>query len=407
MIRHTVLVRPDFAVAIAAALFVSCSISLSEAAPITPGNLVIYRAGSGTNTLANTGNDVFLDEYTTAGSLVQSIAMPATGTGTKLITAGNANAEGAMSISPDGTWIGFSGYNSTIPAVSSISAATSAIVPRVAGLFNTTTGSYSLTVTGTWFSASSPRGAVTTDGNKIWAIGGNSGVVYGTVDSLSPFVASGTTATTAAIGTNLRVLGMYGNELYQSTGSGTLPTVGQLAGNPLVNGLPTASTFLPNIPRQGGSPTTSRYGFTFLDTNPAVPGIDTMYTVDDSATSGGLWKYTLDSSGTWNAAGSITALSGALRGLAGGVSGSNVQLYMTGSGNTLWTYTDTAATTSVLSGTLSAFTSLVIASGSTAFRGLALVPVPEPGVTGLLMAAGGAAAWMLRRRRWNRGSRVA
>jgi hypothetical protein len=132
-----------------------------------------------------------------------------------------------------------------------------------------------------------------------------------------------------------------------------------------------------------------------------------MYTVDDSATAGGLWMYTLDSRGTWKAAGSITALSGALRGLAGGVSGSNVQLYMTGSGNTLWTYTDTAATTSVLSGTLSAFTSLVIASGSTAFRGLALVPVPEPGVTGLLMAAGGAAAWMLRRRRWNRGSRVA
>jgi hypothetical protein len=138
-----------------------------------------------------------------------------------------------------------------------------------------------------------------------------------------------------------------------------------------------------------------------------VPGIDTMYTVDDSNTSGGLWKYTLDTSGTWNASGSITALTGALRGLTGGVDGSNVQLYMTGSGNTLWTYTDTAATTSVLSGTLSAFTSLVIASGSTAFRGLALVPVPEPGVTGLLMAAGGAAAWMLRRRRWNRGSRVA
>lgn len=407
MIRHTVLVRRDFAAAIAAALFVSCSISSSDAAPITPGNLVIYRAGSGTNALGNLGNDVFLVEYTTVGTLVQSIAMPATGTGTKLITAGNSTAEGAMSISPDGTWIGFSGYNSTIPAASSITSTNSVAVPRVAGLFNTTTGSYSLTVMGTFFSTTSPRGAATTDGNKIWAVGGNSGVVYGTVDSSSPFVASGTTATTASIGTNLRVLGNFGNELYTSTGSGTLPTVGQLAGSPLVNGLPTASTFLPNIPRQGGSPVTSRYGFTFLDTNPAVPGIDTMYTVDDSSSAGGLWKYTLDTSGTWNASGSITALTGALRGLAGGVNGSDVQLYMTGSANTLWSYTDTAAATSVLSGTLSAFTSIAIASGSTAFRGLALVPVPEPGVTGLLMAAGGAAAWMLRRRRWNRGSRIA
>jgi hypothetical protein len=227
-------------------------------------------------------------------------------------------------------------------------------------------------------------------------------VVYGTVDNLSPFVASGTTATTASIGTNLRTIGLYGNELYTSAATGTIPTVGQLAGSPLVNGLPTASTFLPNIPRQGGSPTTSRYGFTFLDTNPAVAGIDTMYTVDDSASSGGLWKYTLDSSGTWNAAGSITALTGALRGLTGGVDGSNVQLYMTGSGNTLWKYTDTAAATSVLSGTLSAFTSLAIASGSTAFRGVVLVPVlvPEPGVTALLGAglAGIFGAWRWRRR---------
>ncbi|MFM9009420.1 MAG: DUF3616 domain-containing protein, partial [Planctomycetota bacterium] len=212
------------------------------AAPITPGNLVIYRAGSGTNSLANTGNNVFLDEYTTAGVLVQSIAMPATGTGTKLITAGNSTAEGPLSISPDGTWIGFSGYNSTIPAASSISSATSAAVPRVAGVFNTTTGSYSLTVMGTWFSATSPRGVATTDGNKIWANGGNSGVAYGTVDGLSPFQASGTTANSALIGTNLRVLGIFGNELYTSTGSGTLPTVGQLAGNPLVNGLPTGNT---------------------------------------------------------------------------------------------------------------------------------------------------------------------
>ena len=397
--------RRRFTVCLAAAV-AGCGLSASfpcAAAPITPGNLVIYRAGSGTNALASTGNNVFLDEYTTAGTLVQSIAMPATGTGTKLINAGNSTAEGSLSISPDGTWIGFSGYNSTIPAASSISAATSAAVPRVAGLFNTTTGSYSLTVMGTWFSATSPRAAVSTDGNKIWAAGGNSGVVYGTVDGSSPFVASGTTASSAAIGTNLRVLGIFGNELYQSTSSGTLPTVGQLAGNPLVNGLPTASTLLSNIPRQGGSPVTSRYGFTFLDTNPAVPGIDTMYTVDDSATSGGLWKYTLDGSGTWNVAGTVQAFTGALRGLAGGVYGSDVKLFMTGSGNTLWTYTDTAAATSTLSGTLTAFTSLAIASGSTAFRGVALVPVAVPEPAGVAMlglaAAAGVAAWRRRRHR--------
>lgn len=391
-------VRRLAGVACLVAIALGVSHQPAPAAPITPGNLVIYRAGSGTNTLGNTGNNVFLDEYTTSGVLVQSIAMPAAGSGTKLITSGNSTAEGALSISPNGTWIGFSGYNSTIPAATSISGTTSTAVPRVAGLFNTTTGSYSLTVMGTFFSAASPRGVATTDGNKIWANGGNSGVAYGTVDGSSPFAATGTTASSASIGTNLRVLGIFGNDLYTSSASGTLPTVGQLAGNPLVNGLPSGNTVLPNIPRQGGTPTTSRYGFTFLDTNPLVPGVDTMYTVDDSVTAGGLWKYTLDLSGTWSAAGSITALTGQLRGVAGLVTGSNVQLFMTGSANTLWTYTDSLATTSVLSGTLSAFTSLATAAANTAFRGIVAVPVPEPSAVMILAsgAAGLAAAWRRR-----------
>lgn len=401
MIRHSATIRGYFAVAIAAAMLVSCAFSSSEAAPITPGNIVVFRAGSGTNALSNsTGNNVFLDERTTAGALVQSIEITSTGTGTKLISAGVSTSEGPLSISPDGRWIGFSGYNTTVGGTSSMTSAASSVIPRSVGILDTTTGNFTLTVAGTWFSAASPRGVATNDGNKIWANGGNSGVVYGTVDGSSPFVATGTTASSTAIGTNFRVIGVFGNELYQSTSSGTLPTVGQLAGNPLVNGLPTASTFLPNIPRQGGSPVTSRYGFTFLDTNPAVPGIDTMYTVDDSNTSGGLWKYTLDSSGTWNVAGTVQAFTGALRGLAGGVYGNDVKLFMTGSGNTLWTYTDTAAATSTLSGTLSAFTSLAVASGSTAFRGVALVPVavPEPAGVAILgvVVAAGCAVWRRR-----------
>jgi hypothetical protein len=370
-----------------------------QAAPITPGNLVIYRAGSGTNSLTNTGNNVFLDEYTTAGSLVQSIAITATGTGTKLISAGLSTSEGALAISADGRWIGFSGYNNTVGGATTMTTAASSVIPRTAGILDTTTGNFTLTVMGTWFSAASPRSVVTTDGNKLWAVGGNSGVLYGTVDGSSGAFANSAMTNT---GTNLRVLGLYGNNLYVSAATGTWPTVGLLAGNPLVNGTTASNTFLPNIPRQGGTPNTSRYGFTFLDTNPAIAGVDTLYAVDDSATSGGLWKYTLDSSGTWNAAGSITALTGALRGVTGGVDGSSVQLYMTGSGNTLWKYTDTAAATSVLSGTLSAFTSLAIASGSTAFRGVVLVPVlvPEPGVTALLGAglAGIVGAWRWRRR---------
>lgn len=360
------------AVALAAASLAQPRVA--QAAPITPGNLVMYRVGDGSNALGNTGNLVFLDEYTTAGLLVQSIAMPSTGGGTKLIAAGNSTSEGALSISPDGKWIAFTGYNSTLPYGSSLTSSANTAISRVVGILDTTTGNYTVTDLDTAaFNVASPRGAATTDGNKFWAVGGNTGVVYGTVDGSSPTVATGTTPTTAAIGTNLRTIGVFGNELYVSSASGALPTVGRLDVNPLANGLPTVNTALTGIPRQSDTPIKSRYAFTFLDLNPTVVGIDTMYVVDDSATSGGLWKYALDGSGNWNTAGSIGATTAALRGLTAGVDGSNVHLYMTGTSNTLWKYIDTAAATSSLTGNASAFTLLATAATSTAFRGVVLV----------------------------------
>ena len=369
------------------------------AAPITPGNLVIFRAGSGTNALSNSaGNDVFLDERTTAGVLVQSIPITATGTGTKLISAGASTSEGPLAISADGRWIGFSGYNTTVGGTVTMTSAASSLIPRTAGILDTTTGNFTLTVMGTWFSASNPRGVVTTDGNKLWAVGGSSGVLYGTVDGSSGAFANSALTNT---GTNLRVIGLYGNDLYVSAATGTWPTVGLLSGSPLVNGTTASNTFLPNIPRQGGSPTTSRYGFTVLDTNPSVAGVDTLYAVDDSLTSGGLWKYSLDSSGTWNAAGSIAFGSGQLRGLAGSVSGSNVNLYITGSGNTLWSYTDVNAAASLLTGTSTLLTSLATAATNTAFRGVVVVPLPEPSAVALMGGAlcGALAVWRTRSRR--------
>ena len=51
-------------------------------AAFTPGNIVIYRVGDGTSSLVNTGNAVFLDEYTPSGTLVQSIALPTADSGT-------------------------------------------------------------------------------------------------------------------------------------------------------------------------------------------------------------------------------------------------------------------------------------------------------------------------------------
>src|SRR5262245_51312858 len=70
--------------------------SVRADASFTPCNLVVYRVGTGSGSLLNSGNAVFLDEYTPAGTLVQSIPLPATASGSnhQLIASGTATSEG-------------------------------------------------------------------------------------------------------------------------------------------------------------------------------------------------------------------------------------------------------------------------------------------------------------------------
>src|SRR5262245_30809663 len=89
-----------------------CCFSLASvvaAATITPGNLVIYRVGDGGAVLGSTATAVFLDEYTTAGTLVQSIPLPSTG-GSAMTAVGTATTEGIISRSQDGSTLLFTGY---------------------------------------------------------------------------------------------------------------------------------------------------------------------------------------------------------------------------------------------------------------------------------------------------------
>ena len=57
----------------ALAVFLTTNI---HAAPLTPGDLVVYQVGDGSYVLSNAAAVVYLDEYTTSGTLVQQIPMP-------------------------------------------------------------------------------------------------------------------------------------------------------------------------------------------------------------------------------------------------------------------------------------------------------------------------------------------
>src|SRR5437763_14586849 len=73
--------------------------AMSQAVPFTPGNVVVYRIGSGgTGRLSNIGSPVFLDEYTPAGVRLQSIALPtaASGANKALVASGTAAPDGLM-----------------------------------------------------------------------------------------------------------------------------------------------------------------------------------------------------------------------------------------------------------------------------------------------------------------------
>ncbi|MFM9010073.1 MAG: hypothetical protein ACKON8_04170, partial [Planctomycetota bacterium] len=141
------------------------------AAPITPGNLVIYRVGDGAIALSATGAAVFLDEYTTAGTLVQTIPVPTTGTTQQMVAVGNASTEGIISRSQDGAKLVFMGYRNTTGTTPG-----GASVPRVIGTLDVA-GNLDTSIAVTDMTSAVPRSATTVDGSRYW-LATSTGVRY-------------------------------------------------------------------------------------------------------------------------------------------------------------------------------------------------------------------------------------
>ncbi len=340
------------------------------AAQFTSGHVVVYRVGDGVAGLANTGARVFLDEYTPGGVLVQSIELPTATVGVhrRLVASGTATSEGLLTRSTDGKFLVLAGYDSAIPAASSLTGTTAAAVPRVVARVDALGNLDTTTALGDFASGSSPRGVASTNGFDLWVAGGAGGVRHALLGSTTSTQLSTTV-------TNLRATGIFDGQLYVAAQSGTtrVATVGvglpTTAGNTIVN--------LPGLPTSTGSP----YGHFLADLDPGVPGVDTLYVADDSA---GLSKYSLVA-GTWTTNGTIGVAADAYRGLTGSVSGPTVSLFATrrgGSGATgggeLVSITDTTGYNATLSATP---TLLATAATNTAFRGVALAPIPEPSST--------------------------
>lgn len=344
-----------------------------SAASISPGNLVIYRVGDGSAALTAVAAGVFLDEYTPAGTLVQSIPVSSSGA-TAMTAGGNATTEGIISRSQDGKTLIFTGYRAPAgtAAVSSTAPASTARVIATLGTSGVIDTSITLTDPTTAI-----RSATSVDGSSAFWISTAAGLRYVGAPSGS--------ATSVLIDSrNSRQVQLSGNTLFASNGSSTILAKVQSYGS-----LPTGATVGTTVAEQVIGDAVN--GFALFDLNAGVAGDDTLYFLNASTNL--LLKYSFNGS-AWTSAGSVAA-SGALN-LTGSVVGGNVNLFLT-SGSGLYALSDTSGAAGTLTGSLG--TAIATAGTNTAFRGIGmLAPVPESS-TAMLSGLALALAVSFRRRK--------
>jgi hypothetical protein len=325
------------------------------------------RLGDGSTALSAAAAPVFIDEYTPAGVLVQSVALPTTVSGAhkQLVLNGNGTTSGNLTRSADGNYLLLCGYGAAV-ATASVNGANG--LPRVigridaSGTIDTTTA-----LDGTTHDLDF-RGAASLDGTAFWTIGQNLGVRYSLL--------GGTTSTSVcALPINMRFISVQNGQLYFSCGIASasaafaISTVG--AGTPTGSGQ--TGTVLPGLP---ATTTTQAFaGFFFADLSTSVAGVDTLYVADENSSTSvaGLRKFSLVG-GNWTSNGTVDP-GPRYRHITGKVSGGTVTLYATKDATTFVKLTDSSGYNAAFTGTP---TVLATAGTNTAYRGVAFLPaVPD------------------------------
>lgn len=352
---HRVAWLPGVALATAAAL----------ASPITPGNLVVVRIG-GTTGAAAPG---FLDEYTTGGSLIQTLNLPTAdgpGGNQTFTMTGTSNAgaqEGYLSLSTNGQYLTLAGNDLAVGTTVATSGH-DRVVARVdmSGTIDTTTRFNH----GSGWNA---RSAVM-HGDDLWVSGSanNRAMSYLTFGATSATIITGTF-------NGPRVAKIYNGQLYLSADANTNSPQGVFQ---VGSGLPTTTgqtpALLPGFPSVNTE--LDIWDFWFADPS-------TLYFADGRtiANGGGLQKWTFDGA-SWSRQYTLSGgLGNGLLGLTGVVDGGVATLYATTADNRVVSVTDAGAGSS--------FTTLVTGEAGSVFRGIVLIPEPAAllmvGVGGLML----------------------
>lgn len=349
---------------------------LASAAPFKPGNIVVARVGDGSTVLSGAAAAVFLDEYTPAGVLVQSLPLPTSGSDTNriLTAAGNGTTELALTRSVDGHYLVLTGYGA-VPGTAAVASSTAANVARVIGLIAADGSVDTSTSTGDAFSGGSIRSAATVDGTSFYSVGANSGVRYQALGSFA-------STSLNTVPTNIRGIGMTGGNLYIT--ASTSPFVGL---SQVGTGLPTtASQTVSVLPGFSGTAVgSSPNSFYLADLDATVPGVDVAYVADDRA-AGGIQKWSLVNN-AWVQNGTITG--SGVRGLQGSASGTSVSLVASSAdGSSLFALSDNTGY-NIAPASADLPMAFATAGSNTAFRGVAMAPVaPAPAIASFTPGSG-------------------
>ncbi|MFC1421046.1 Ig-like domain repeat protein [Streptacidiphilus cavernicola] len=325
------------------------------------GDVVVYRVGDGTSALSGAGAPVFLDEYSPAGALVRSVALPTTASGANksLVSSGSATSEGGLTLSADGRYLVATGYAASVGATG-LSSSAAATLPRTVARVDASGTVDSSTSLTDFADGNNPRSVVSDDGQEFWVGGAAGGVRY------APLGATSSTALTASSYKNVRQLAIADGQLYTSAdpskASVTVATVGA--------GLPTGPTQpVTNLPFGSTAPT-GPYSYSLLTLGQGSTP-DTLYVADNALNA--IVKYGLVN-GSWVQLGSVAVPS--VTGLTANDDDGAVTVYATSSGTagtsgTLYQVTDGSGTGGTLTGSA---TAVAETPANEAFRGVAFAP---------------------------------
>jgi hypothetical protein len=339
--------------------------SAATAAAFTPGDIVVYRVGDGGTALSGTSAPVFLDEYSPDGTLVRSVPMPSTASGSDkpLVASGSASSEGLLTLSADGRYLIAPGYDAAV-GTAKIASTDSVSVPRTVARVDGSGDVDTSTALSDFATGNNPRSATSSNGTDLWVGGAAGGPRYATLGS--------STSTELDSGTykNVRQVSVVDGQLYASAD----PTKAGLTIGTVGSGLPIATgQAVTNLPF--ATPPGDPYAYSLLtlagDSGTAGHGTpDTLYEAD--VTAGAVVKYGLVD-GSWVAQGSVPVTGAA--GLTANDDNGTVTIYVTSSGDgttgTLYRITDDSGIGGTLHGTASTLATL---PANEAARGVAFAP---------------------------------